>query len=608
MISRRRFFSIAIIIFVVLFMFQMSNVVKETWNNYNTNQYADSTKTNLTAKSAFSLDNVKADTSRDYVIYIGNTQDSSVGKTVKQWCTYTKRKLVESQSLKSIQLDLSNPPEVVLLDANYMDWNTDVNLLDNMIYDKINIIFCNMPSVDLIKSNTKLREMLGITFVSAEKVELQGIKLFDGFLLGGEELYSAKNAEDEKYQDMDLNLPWYSVTSGTKTYMVGILKTADQSDVQNEYLPAIIWRNSIGEARVFAVNGDYISDNVGVGILDAMMAELNPYELYPVVNAQTIVALNYPVLAEENEAEINNKYYRSSSSLLSDIVWPGLVSLSLKMNAKITCIMNPRLNYDNNNFITKDKMQLYFKLISEQQGEVGIMGTQKSNLSLKDKLNLDNEYISSNLPDYKFTTFYAEQTKLNQVKNCLTMPIMQQVRTILLDYQKNDMLGAYLTDDVLTMDTTIDGFSHTFSEDLRVKSIETALGYSSIAADMQKVVYPENNMDEWQNMYNDLSRFTTTYWGDFKKFDQTTLSESDERMRKFLAMDYSDTRTADSITLKIQNFDEDGYFILRTHDEDIQSVKGGTFEKIENNAYLIHASQDTVVIRMKKNEKPFYSN
>ena len=609
MISRRRFLSITIIIFVVLFMFQMSNVVKETWNNYSTNQYADSTKTNLTAKSAFSLDtNINVDTSRDYVIYIGNTDDNSVGKTVKQWCIYTKRELIEIRSLKDISLDLTNPPEVVLLDSNYMDWNTDVDLLNNMITKKINFVFCNMPSVSLIKSNTKLREMLGITFVSADTVKLQGIKLFNGFLLGGEEIYNAQNSEEEKYQDMDLNLPWYSVTSGTKTYMVGIIKTTDDYEVQNEYLPAIIWRNSIGEARVFVVNGDYLSDNVGVGILDALMAELNPYELYPVVNSQTLVALNYPVMAEENEDEINKKYYRSSSSLLSDIVWPGLVSLSIKMNAKITCMMNPRLNYNNSNTITKDKMELYFKLISEMQGEVGIMGMQKTILPLKDKLNMDYEYIISNIPNYKFLTFYAEKTKLNEVESCLSMSIMQQVRTILLDYHKNDMLGAYLTDDVLTLNSTIDGFSHTFSEDLRVKSFETALGYSSIVADMQDVIYPENDSDEWQNRYNDLSRFTSTYWSDFKMFDQTTLSESDERMRRFLAMDYSDSRIADSITLQIQNFDQDGYFILRTHDEDIKSVKGGTFQKIENNAFLIHASQKTVVINMKQNENPFYSN
>jgi len=221
---------------------------------------------------------------------------------------------------------------------------------------------------------------------------------------------------------------------------------------------------------------------------------------------------------------------------------------------------------------------------------------------------MDYEYIISNIPNYKFLTFYAEKTKLNEVESCLSMSIMQQVRTILLDYHKNDMLGAYLTDDVLTLNSTIDGFSHTFSEDLRVKSLETALGYSSIVADMQDVIYPENDSDEWQNRYNDLSRFTSTYWSDFKMFDQTTLSESDERMRRFLAMDYSDSRIADSITLQIQNFDEDGYFILRTHDEDIKSVKGGTFEKIENNAFLIHASQKTVVINMKQNENPFYSN
>ena len=41
------------------------------------------------------------------------------------------------------------------------------------------------------------------------EVTLDGIHLFEGFLLGGEVIYQAKDEEEEKNQDMDLKIPWY---------------------------------------------------------------------------------------------------------------------------------------------------------------------------------------------------------------------------------------------------------------------------------------------------------------------------------------------------------------------------------------------------------------
>ena len=86
----------------------------------------------------------------------------------------------------------------------------------------------------------------------------------------------------------------------------------------------------------------------------------------------------------------------------------------------------------------------------------------------------------------------------------------------------------------------------------------------------------------------------------------TTLSESDQKVRRFLALDYSSTREDNLIDLKIANFEKEAWFLLRTHDESIKEINGASYEKVEKNVYLINAFSSHVEIEMKKNELYYY--
>ena len=83
--------------------------------------------------------------------------------------------------------------------------------------------------------------------------------------------------------------------------MVGIIPIEQRKalNLENEDMPAIIWRSSIGKGSVFAVNGDYIM-TAGIGILDAMLYESKEYSLYSVVNAQNLCIVGFPDLTNEN--------------------------------------------------------------------------------------------------------------------------------------------------------------------------------------------------------------------------------------------------------------------------------------------------------------------
>jgi hypothetical protein len=591
------------IMVVLFFLFQFSGVVKETWNDYETNKYAQSS-TEHTTENTPVTDQTTGVKSGRFVVYIGGGNQDDYQAVVNQWGTYTKRYIETYNSLKDYEAKVSDTPEVILIDPDHIDWEKDTPLLENFVKNGGNLIFCNLPDASVIKQNDELRTLLGIENVKSDRTTVSGIHLFAGLLLGGEDQYIAKTDEDTKEnQDLTLELPWYQVSSGTKAYMVGML---DDKKVKNEELPAIIWRNSIGAARIFAVNGNYLKDNTGIGILDGMMYEMKDYDLYPVVNAQSMVVTNYPVVTAENETEMQKRYSRSLNAVARDIIWPGIAAVCSNTDMKLTSMMTPQLDYADKNEPDAKELVYYMKLLREQNAEIGISATNRSGTDITTKLKQDETFLNSKVPDYSYLSFYQDQLTKQETTQALGENLLKKVRTLYTDYHATDTLLSYETKDITKQSATIDGFSHTYSEDLRLKSLETALGYSSILVNMERVLYPKDDSDSWEKLYNKYASNTSTYWKPFRAFAKTTLSESDSRTRKFLGMNYTQDRQKDEITLDSTGFDTTASYILRTHGEDIASIEGATYTQLEEGAYLIEANSSKVKIKLTTINKPFY--
>ena len=84
------------------------------------------------------------------------------------------------------------------------------------------------------------------------------------------------------------------------------------------------------------------------------------------------------------------------------------------------------------------------------------------------------------------------------------------------------------------------------------------------------------------------------------------MSECDVRIRRFLQLDYEDSRTGDSIRLKTNDTGGTVWFILRTHYEQIKEMEGGSFRQLEEDAYLIQVEDREVTITMEPSEQRFY--
>lgn len=600
MVSRRKFFSIAIMMFVLLFLFQFSMVLRDRQNTYDVNSnLAPKQNDGKNVWKNEELDPASVGTTdRRYVLFVGDSS-SDMAEAVSRWCTYAKWDISKCSSMEKFKENDKNLPGMLILESEKYALDDNLKKIEELEQKGVIIVFGCLENAENIEKNQELQDFMGICKVVSAKTEITGVKLFEGLLLGGEVVYETPEDKDERdRQDLQLNVPWYQVGSGTKTYMVGLLDQSKQKEtVENEELPTLIWRNGIRNGSIFCVVGDYMKDSTALGLLDGMVAEASSYYIYPVVNAQNLSMINFPVFADENNEQMMELYSQSITGMARDIMWPSLISIVEKGGLKMTCFMQPQTNYEDGIEPTSKNLVFYLKQMKEQNAEAGLSLQYKNAESLRDKLNQDAEFFRKADSSYKYGAAYTEEKDLDTVKALMNTELMKNVSTLVCEYTEDEPVISYCTDSVTLQSVTSDGMNYTYSDDIRMRSIQSSLGYTNVMLNMQKIFWPERKKDRWQIMQKRFSSNLLTYWKNFTGFDSTTLSESNTRTRTFLNLDFSETRTDDEITLKTS--ESGSWFILRTYGEEIEEIEGGTQKKLEDNVYLIQAQDTTVKIQVK---------
>lgn len=601
MVSKRKFFSIATMMFVLFFLFQFSMVLRDSKNTYDVNSSLTEKKAdgeNQWTPSDSNSTTVIGDDSS--VVFVGN-KAGDMGTAVSRWCTYAKRKLISCKSVRTYKSDDKNLPEMMILESEKYADSDNLTTLETLEKKGVIIVFGCLENAKNIQNNKALMKFLGIQKVVAEETHLAGVKLFEGLILGGEVTYNiSKDKEEKKRQDLELDVPWYQVGSGTKTYMVGLLDEKTGKNVENEDFPTIIWRNRIDYGSVFAVVGDYMKGSTALGLLDGMRAEALQYTIYPIVNAQNLSMVNFPVFADENNTEMLKLYSQSVTGIARDIMWPALISVVEKSDMKMTCFIQPQADYTDDIEPKSGNLEFYLKQMKEQSAEAGISLEYQKLDKAEDKVTKDTEFFENEKINYRFGAAFAKEKDLKGILKDTDSGLLGDVGTLVCDYTENQPVVSYYSDSVTLQTVTSDGMNYAYSDDIRMRSIQTALGYTNVMLDMYDIFWPQEKTDRWEVMQKRFSSNLLTYWKNFRDFDSTTLSESNARIRTFLNLAYSQSREDNTITL--QTSEAGSWFILRTHGEEIDEIDGGSQTEIEADAYLICAEDTTVKIRLKEQE------
>ena len=601
MLSKRVYFTVSSLMMLVLFMFQFSGIIRKKYNNFDENKYAVSEKNDLNNNNVFTVltdeDKVVKSIS-GYIVYIGDI-NTKTGNTVYEWCNYTKRNLLVYKTVSQYHRYNEKYPDAVLIDSDYVNIDSDIDTFSLLTDYGINLVFCTLPSYSAISENQRFEQLCGIS-PHRESVNASGLKLYSGFLLGGEAWYTKENDPDGKFQNMKLTMPWYNTSNATKTYMSAVVESEDGSKIDNEDQPAVIWRKSHDHAYVFCINGDYIKDISGIGILTAIMSESKDLDIYPVVDSQSVIVNNFPMFSFENDDAVEKYYLRNTSSLLENVIWPDISNLAESTGARFTFMAAPQINYSDNNLVSVREMDYFFRLFSEISSEAGLTTTRDDATSIDEKLTADAGIFSNYLSNYKFTSIIARKDELENVlssKNSL----IDDVNTIVTDSQDygGTKLFSYVNDNVINVECPVTSDKYTYSDDFRQRCFQTALAYTNIEFNMTGVCNPDDEKELWNEEIKSKSTALTSYMKNSKMFTKCSISQADKHIREFMAADYSYKQNSSYVSLDITGAQDTARFIVRLRTGEVENVSGAVCTKVEKGVYLITAQSKHVEMTIK---------
>ena len=589
MVSFRNFFSICTMMAVLFFMFQFFLLFKERGNTYDINEYAEEAV--LSGEEQWE---VSGDEDAPEILFLGEEQ-GEMANVVSQWCLYTKYSLTFADSLEQMQELLEEKQaEMLLIDGALLQLPQQEETLLELVDTGTAMVFVRLPQARELEECAKLKSLLGIAEVVAQSTEVEGIQIYSGFLLGGGVTYKVNREEDEKLQDLETNVPWYRLGKGTKVYMTGLM---DEDEVEQEMFPPIVWRNNFQGTFVFAVNGSYMTQMSGMGFLSGFVYELQDYALYPVVNAQNATVANFPGFAGENDEKIMELYSRSPGALQQDVMWPGLSALSDKNRQKFTCFFMAQYDYGDEAEPSGKDIVFFLQQLKEIDGEAGQTLEHRENVTLEEKLVRDKAFWEQNAVSYRFSAYYAGEKLDDEEKAAFADGSLPDLRTVVKSYQEGEKLLSYYSDGITVQCLTGDAGKYTYSRDLQKRSLDTSLGYSNLLLDMKPALWPQSKEEQWENYFDEIASNVGTYWLEKDRFDSTTLTESDSRVRNFLNLKYSQGRQGNTITIKVEGCQE-AWFLLRIRGENIEEMQGGEYRKLEDNAYLIHVTADSAQLHL----------
>ena len=613
MLSRRNLVMMLTMFGVVLVLFLSTAVLREYFNDYDVNHAAQEERI-LPAAGASTADGQQ-------VVYVG-AQDTDLYQPMVEWTEYRKMALHEAMDVQT-GLDRAGQYDhqdvLLLLDGDELEQDTrqSAEALTAYVQDGGTVIFCSLPSYETIQSCEALRLLLGIQQLRSPSVEVLEYWLYQGFLLGGDVCYPYDALQPPKDLDIENVLPWYDISAGTKTYMVGYLPAQEQQamGLNREDQPAVVWRNSLGDGCVFAVNGDFMRGESALGFLDAMVYESRSYALYAVVNAQNLCVTGFPDLTVENEDQMARMYVFNTRQLCRDVLWPSLVAASREGGWKLSAFVSLKQSAGSGKEPEMDDLISYLKYFNEEDAEACLALGRMDDPNLRLSVTQDRQALDAIGLNYAFSGAWLRSENAGQLPGLLrpdgTMDVFPSIRTVVSEPAPGQRVLSWLTGQMTRQSVTMDGYRYTYQDDLRLRSLQTALGYSNVQADIFRVLWLENSEDSWEKVSETLASVIATYWKPFAAFDKTTISESDRRVRLFLnqrvTSQESQLPQGRQISIQVENFAGDAWLMLRTHGETLQTMEGGTWTQIEEDAYLLHLTRENAAVGLQSKLQPHYS-
>lgn len=460
--------------------------------------------------------------------------------------------------------------DTLMIEGSELDTSEDVEQLEELLEAEKTLVFLSLPTQEFIEEYG-LMEMLGIREIFGQHTQKE-LNLIDGFMLGG-----AHQFADLVYDTLDLDLSF-----STKVYGYG-KRTPSKSY-------PIIWRNTYQDSEVYVVNGPFMQTDASYGLAAAIMAEIEEDYIYPIVNARLMLYESFPYVSDKNKEELEEKYNRDAMKVQHDILFPDLLSIN-KLRGFIPNGFF-RLGFEEEikeiQAFEQRQLTMYKEQVFKDGGEVGLRYSGDIEQDQKDYQQVfDDAPIKSVL--------IQEETTDAEIDEILET--IDSVEAILGPFRKEKNYR-YLNDQAIYLPFTSEGFEQSGQAELEFVSMVTAFGTVVHNLDVEEVIDPADGKEKWTGGHKAYVQFLDKYREPFIFLKDRNVTDTAIELKTLLNNIPAIRQNANKIELSFPKEHEETYYMLRTKKK-VNSVKNGTFKKIEKDVYLIKAKGQRVEVKVE---------
>ena len=512
--------------------------------------------------------------------------------------------VVDLQSASSIP-DYHAYETVVVLLSDVSPLKENLMELCDWVSEGGNVLFA--LTLQKTAYSSVIEQKLGIVSSGYDNIRVDSIYFEPEFMLGGGQAYAITDPYDSAWA--------VQLSENAKVY----------ARVNEKNGQPVIWENQYGKGK-FVVDNFGLYEKVVRGFYAASYSLLTDVGVYPVINGSAFYLDDFPSPVPEGDGTyVKRDYGMSISDFYMDVWWPDMQELASDHNVRYTGVIIENYEDATDGTIKKQKdtrrFQYFGNMLLHQGGELGYHGYNHQPLSLSnvdygDVLPYDtwkNEaamkkavkelihFGEDTFPSVSMSVYVPPSNVLSAEGREMLAKDFPEIRTIASNYFTGEF--AYVQEFEVAKDGIV--------EQPRIISGAIIDDYMKMAAlselNMHFVnshfIHPDDLLDEdrgaalgWEKMKSNLAEYMDWLVDSAPSLRQLTGSELSGAIQRYGAVTFTKTVTEQSIELKLKNFYDEAYFMVRINEGTPGEVSGGKLTHLTGNLYLLQAKEPTVTI------------
>ncbi len=458
-----------------------------------------------------------------------------------------------------------------------------------------------------------LEGMMGIAEASYENTLVEGIYVDADFMVGGGRGFAVPSPFDSALA--------LQLTEKAKVYAY----TDDEKKVP------LIWECAYGEGK-FVINNFGIYEKVTRGFFAASYSLLKDVVAYPVINASTFFLDDFPSQIPSGSSEyIERDYNTTIRDFYVNIWWPDMMNFTDRYGIKYTGLAIECYDdtVDGTTTPAPDKGTFlnFGNMLMRQGGEIGYHGYNHQPLCLdgadykgiydykiwdstdamKSAFDELVDFCDELFPDVNMSVYVPPSNLLSDEGREFLISEYPQIRTI---------SGIYLPDDQLDF-ACIQEFDVDVNGIVDLPRIAsgceldefTTLGIMSelnLHLANSHFSHPDDSLDPdrgaelgWERLKTGFNDYLSWLYSSAPMIRNFTASEMSGAIQRYIASTVSVEKGDGKYTLKIGNFYDEAWVMVRFNKDEPLTIDGGRLTRVTGNLYLVEAKRDTVTVFLK---------